>query len=530
MRSFLRSARLSVPALFLALGSSGHRSHMPFASDSVTSDTAPPPIEREFRGVWIATVGNMDWPSRPGLSTWQQQAEIVDMLNRVQAMHMNAIIFQVRPEADALYQSKLEPWSPFLTGEMGRAPEPYYDPLAFIVREAHARGIEVHAWFNPYRAKYSSSPGELSPSHVARADPSLVRKYGDYLWMDPGNPEVVERSVRAILDVVHRYDIDGIHIDDYFYPYLETDRHGRTIDFPDAAEYKRYRKHGGRLSRGDWRRDNVNKFVERIGGEIHAVKPWVRFGISPFGIWRPGYPASVRGLDSYSEIFADSRKWLESGWVDYLAPQLYWPVDRPQQSYTELLSWWVAQNHYGRHIWPGLNASLARPSEGDGRGAAELIDQIRLTRAQPGASGEVFFSMKVLDQDPDSIAEKLTDGSYSQEALVPATPWLDKRTPPAPVARERIDDDSGDLVVDLAPPTGEQRPWLWVVQSRLVDRWTTQIIPGSEVTHVLAASGAAPPLDVRVYAVGRTGNQSAAVKLPIEPIDPFGASVRIGGR
>ncbi len=476
------------------------------AQATITSnDSVPPPIAREFRGVWIATVANMDWPSRAGLSTWQQQSEMIALLDRAVAMHLNAVIFQVRPEADAMYQSDTEPWSAFLTGRMGRAPEPYYDPLAFVVREAHARGLEVHAWFNPYRALYPGSPGDASPSHVSRANPSVIRHYGAQTWMDPGDPKVTDRAIRAIVDVTKRYDIDAVHLDDYFYPYREEDRRGRTIQFPDSKEYHRYRESGGDLSLNDWRRHNVDNFVQRADAAVHATKPWVRFGISPFGIWRPGYPASVRGLDSYEEIFADARKWLRNGWVDYLAPQLYWPVGRPQQDFSSLLAWWVSQNSYSRNIWAGLNVALADDSAPRGRGAGEMLDQIRLTRAQDGASGEVFFSMNVLMRDPDSVSERIAHDSYAQQALVPASPWLDPKVPATPVIAPHLDATSGEMVIDLNPAAGEKQPWLWVVQCHTLAGWTTQIVPGSELTHLIAGRGEVSPSDVWVYAVGRTG-------------------------
>ncbi|MEO7218852.1 MAG: family 10 glycosylhydrolase [Gemmatimonadaceae bacterium] len=502
---------LSKAAVFAVLSASAS----PAAAQKVANlaDTVPPPIAREFRGAWIAAVGNIDWPSRPGLSTWQQQHELLAMLNRAVAMHMNAVIFQVRPGADALYQSDIEPWSPFLSGTMGRAPEPYYDPLAFVVREAHARGLEVHAWFNPYRALYPSSPGPVAPSHITRTDPEVIRRYGSQVWMDPGDPMVVARTTRVILDVTKRYDIDAVHIDDYFYPYRETDRRGRTIQFPDSKTYALYRRGGGTLSLDDWRRNNVDTFVEHIGEQIHAVKPWVRFGISPFGIWRPGYPASVRGLDSFVEIFADARKWLRNGWVDYLVPQLYWPIGRPQQDFSSLLAWWVSQNEYKRNIYAGLNASLADNTKGKGRGASELTDQIRLTRAQQGASGDVFFSMTNFMQDPDSVAEKITRDSYSEQALPPASPWLDAFVPGEPQAVARLDMQSGEMVLDLDPASGEKAPWLWAVQAHLVTGWSTQILPGTEDTHLLAARGERTPREVWVYAVGRTGNLSRPVRV-----------------
>lgn len=478
-----------------------------------SADTSPPPIMREFRGVWIATVTNLDWPSRTGLTTWQQQQEMIALLNRAVAMNMNAVIFQVRPEADALYQSDIEPWSPFLSGTMGRAPEPYYDPLAFVVREAHKRGLEVHAWFNPYRALHPASPGDIAPSHVSRTDPEVIRRYGSQLWMDPGDPTVVARTTKVILDVTRRYDIDAVHIDDYFYPYRETDRRGRTIQFPDSRTYALYQRSGGKLSLDDWRRNNVDTFVEHIGSEIHRVKPWVRFGVSPFGIWRPGYPASVRGLDSYVEIFADARKWLQNGWVDYMAPQIYWPVGRPQQDFSSLLSWWVAQNKFKRNIYVGLNASLAKNTPPRGRGAAEMTDEIRLTRAQAGAGGEVFFSMNVLMQDPDSVSERIARDSYAQPALAPASPWLDSSVPGTPEAIARLDMQSGEMMVDLDPADGDNAPWLWVVQAHTADGWTTRIIPGSENTHLLAGRGEKSPREVWVYAVGRTGNQSLPARV-----------------
>jgi uncharacterized lipoprotein YddW (UPF0748 family) len=473
-------------------------------------DTAPPPINREFRAAWIATVTNIDWPSRTGLSTWQQQQEMIALLDRAVAMNMNAVIFQVRPEADALYLSDYEPWSAFLSGTMGRAPEPFYDPLAFVIKEAHARGLEVHAWFNPYRALHPSSPGDVAPSHVSRTDPEVIRRYGSQLWMDPGDPAVVARTTKVILDVTRRYDIDAVHIDDYFYPYRETDRRGRTIQFPDSKTYALYRRGGGTLSLDDWRRNNVDMFVQHIGGEIHSVKPWVRFGISPFGIWRPGYPASVRGLDSFVEIFADARKWLQNGWVDYMAPQIYWPVGRPQQDFSSLLAWWASQNKFKRNLYVGLNASLANDSAPKGRGATEMTDEIGLTRAQAGAGGEIFFSMNVLMQDPDSVAERIARVSYSQPALIPATPWLDAKLPGEPQAVSRLDMQSGEMMVDFDPANGEAVPWLWVVQARTSGGWTTQIIPGTENTHLLAGRGEKSPSDVRIYAVSRTGNLSPA--------------------
>ena len=230
-----------------------------------------PPVPREFRGVWVATVSNIDWPSKPGLSVEQQQQELHDILDRAQALHLNAVIFQVRPAGDAFYESPLEPWSEYLTGQQGRAPSPKWDPLAFAVREAHARGLELHAWFNPYRARNTGGSVSMAATHIARRMPSVVKRYGTLLWMDPGDDRVREHTTRVVLDVVKRYDIDGVHIDDYFYPYRQHDRMGRLIEFPDDASYTRYRNGGGELERDDWRRQNVDRWIEGLTNGIHAV-------------------------------------------------------------------------------------------------------------------------------------------------------------------------------------------------------------------------------------------------------------------
>lgn len=480
---------------------------------SIATDTAPPPVTREFRGVWVATVDNIDWPSRPGLTTWEQQAEMIALLNKAVALRMNAVILQVRPEADAVYSSAYEPWSPFLTGEMGRAPEPFYDPLAFAVREAHARGLELHAWFNPYRALQPGSPGSTAPGHVSRERPDLVRSYGKSLWLDPGDTAVVSRSIRTVVDVVQRYDVDGVHIDDYFYPYPENDAAGRPADFPDASTWAAYQRAGGRLSRDDWRRSNVDAFIQRLSRDVHAAKPWVKFGVSPFGIWRTGNPPQIVGFDAYTKLYADARKWLQAGWVDYLTPQLYWPIAKRAQSYPVLLEWWVGQNTLGRNIWPGMYANLARETAPRGRGSVEILDQIRLTRAQTGATGNVFFSMKVFQQDPDSLNERLLRDVYTGPALVPASPWLNEPLPQRPPALARRDAASGDLVVDLAPADTVAITRLWLVQERYDYGWVTRVLPGSERVHLLAPRGVPAPLEVRIQAVNRAGALSPVTRL-----------------
>lgn len=480
------------------------------ATDSPS--TAPTPA-REFRAAWVATVANIDWPSEPGLSTAEQQAELRALLDEAVLMHFNAIILQVRPAADALYHSNLEPWSYWLTGEQGKAPEPFYDPLAFAVEEAHRRGLELHAWFNPYRAGHPTHKGSYAASHLSKSQPGIVREYGDLLWLDPGEPEAARHSLNVILDVVKRYDIDGVHLDDYFYPYPIKDEEGRDVPFPDETSWLRAVEQGTNLTRDDWRRQNVDLLVKSLYYEIKREKPWVKFGISPFGIWRPGHPPQITGFDAHDKLYADARKWLQAGWVDYFTPQLYWKISSEGQSYPILLDWWLEQNTHNRHIWPGNYTSRVGFAPDRAWSAEEIIDQIYVTRERAGATGNVHFSMQVLMKNADNLARKLAAGPYAAPALVPASPWLDTTVPGRPtLALERR---SGDAVVTMRPAEGE-RAWLWIVRTRFGDTWTTDIIPGWMQAHVLGQENTAPN-EVAVSLVHRTGNESPVVSLPIRP-------------
>ncbi len=481
------------------------------AALAVLSRTAvcqtPPAIEREFRGVWVATVANIDWPSKPGLSTWDQQRELLAILDRAAALKLNAVILQVRPGADAFYASPYEPWSQFLTGRQGRAPEPYWDPLAFAVEQAHKRGLELHAWFNPYRAAYTRD-STYARTHISQTNPEMIRKYDGFLWMDPGDTAVRRRSVRTIVDVTRRYDIDGVHIDDYFYPYPENDASGKKIDFPDSATYAKYVEHGGKLSKDDWRRDNVDRLVEALYKGVHAVKPWVKVGISPFGIWRPGNPPQIKGFDAYTEIYADSKKWLQNGWADYFAPQLYWPIAARQQSFPVLYDWWRSVNTEKRHIWPGL--ATYRIAEKGARTITpqEIIDEIDTLRARGGPTGHVHFSMKVLLTDTDSIDEKLSAAVYQHDALVPASPWLGAKKPGMPTVALTKDKATGEPMLRLTPAKGETA-WLWTVRSLSNGQWKSEVLPGWLKEHRLDAS----PERVIVQAISRTGVQGASARL-----------------
>ena len=469
-----------------------------------------PAPRRELRGVWVATVANIDWPSRPGLPTDSARAELTAIFDRAEALHLNLVVFQVRPHGDALYRSGLEPWSEYLTGAQGRAPDVDWDPLEFAVAEAHRRGMELHAWFNPYRASHPIAKSSPAATHISRTHPEVVRRYGRYLWMDPGEPLVQEHTLRVILDVVRRYDVDGIHIDDYFYPYPEKDSAGATLDFPDEPSWAHYRAGGGRLARDDWRRENVNALVRRLDHEIHRAKPWVKFGVSPFGIWRPGNPPQiVTSFDQYAMLYADARKWLREGWGDYHSPQLYWPIARTGQSYPVLLDWWVRENVRGRHLWPGNFTS--RTFEGDPVPwtANEVIGQVYVTRGRPGATGNIHFSMKAFALDKDSLSERLVREAYRDHALPPATPWLAHGRPGRPLLA--ITHDAAAPAVSLRAAGGTAPMW-WAVRARAGGRWTVDVLPAAR-----AAWTPPPGTDrVAVSAVDRLGMEGPLATLQLD--------------
>ena len=528
-----------------------------------------PPAPREFRAAWIATVANIDWPSEPGLPVEQQKAELRHMLDQAAALNLNAVIFQVRPHADALYESPHEPWSFYLTGAQGRAPDPSYDPLRFAVEEAHERGLELHAWFNPYRAGHPADTSALAPNHVGRTHPDWVRSYGDYLWLDPGVPEARAHARRVIMDVVRRYDVDGVHFDDYFYPYPS---YADGAPFPDSASWTRAKREGWTGSRDDWRRHNVNQLVQKLYASIKETDPQVKFGISPFGIWRPDHPSGTRGFDAYAELYADARKWLREGWVDYITPQLYYRTDQYGYAYPTMLRWWTEQNQHDRHVWPGLYTSRVRMAGARHWSDRHLIGQIYVARSHAEATGQVHFSMQALMPLPDSVLvhagtdsaavapiadtvsadtviaageavdSVLVDSSaadsvsvlrsqpgprhlretarllnrlptepYADPALVPASPWLDEEPPDRPVltVRERTD----HLVLTMEPAGPQSVRW-WVVRWRRGAEWTIDVVPGPQRTYQLARGRPATwPDVVAVSAVDRAGNEGAAIVL-----------------
>jgi uncharacterized lipoprotein YddW (UPF0748 family) len=467
---------------------------MIFAADGTIY---PPPPAREFRAAWIATVANIDWPSKPGLSVAQQKAELIALLDRAAQLHLNAVFFQVRSVCDAVYASPLEPWSEYLTGVQGSMPQPFYDPLAFAITEAHRRGLELHAWFNPFRAAHPQSKSPPALNHVTRTHPGIVRHYGSQTWLDPGDPEAQTRAINAVLDVVKRYDVDGVVFDDYFYPYPEKNRAGVTLDFPDDASWKKYGVPTG-LSRDDWRRANVNRFVQKVAPAIKVEKPWVQFGVSPFGIWRPGVPAGIspRALDAYGRLYADAWFWLASGWVDYLAPQLYWPIAQREESFPALLQWWRAQNVKGRHVFAGLNdAAVGKTFSTD-----EIPRQIQAVRTQTSNGGEVHYHLRSLTENPALAAAVRAE--YAPPALVPASPWIAASPPLKP--KLAVDTGSHSAHVRWENSGGEPPRW-WLLQSRANGIWTTQVFPGGQTDCQLDND---LPDAIAIRAVNRLGNLS----------------------
>jgi len=485
----------------------------------------PPRLEprREFRGVWVATVKNIDWPSKPGLGVAEQQREWLALVDQAQALKLNAIILQVRPGCDALYPSKLEPWSAWLSGRMGVAPSPAYDPLAFAIKTAHERGLELHAWFNPFRAGLLNAAGQLDAvdsRHVSVTHPQWVRRYGSHLWLDPGESAAQAHSLAVIEDVVRRYPVDGVHIDDYFYPYPETLQggSGKKLPFPDDITYERYAKQGGNLVRADWRRENVNRFVETLYRRVKQVRPAVKVGISPFGIWRPRYPAQIVGMDQYEEIYADPRLWLHKGWLDYLAPQLYWSIENPDQSFPVLLDWWREQNVHGRHIWPGLFTSRVRDTGPAAFDARQIDYQIRWTRLKVPDAGHIHFSARAFLEKAGGLNERLQTQVYAEPALVPASDWLGGAPVPRPHASvtRRLFDNTTEVSWRIDEPA---RARWWVVQRLRQGRWQTDIQPALN-NRVILEESTMPQILVLtgVNPLGQMGNP-LSIRFQFEKVD-----------
>ncbi len=457
-------------------------------------------VSREFRAAWVASVYNIDWPSRKGLSAASQKAELRRLLDQAQQMKLNAIIFQVRPHADALYRSKYEPWSHWLTGTMGK--NPGYDPLKYCIQEAHARGVEVHAWFNPFRALPNASMA-TSSDHITKRKPGVIRPFRNMKWMDISDPFASRRATAVIMDVVSRYDVDGIHLDDYFYPYPQVDQAGRAKqNFPDQKNYNRYRRQGGRADLHAWRRGHVDRFVSNLYTSIKSKKPHVRFGISPFGIWQPGYPRGIEAsINAYHHLAADSRKWLSKGWVDYLSPQLYWRNQPRKQSYSALLSWWRKQGR--RPVWPGIATDRINSKVDPGRPASEIWKQVDLSRTiDRNWVGHIHWSMKSLMQNRGGVKTGLMKNAYAEPALVPPMPWLSQSKPPT-VRQVNAARSSQGTQISWSPPRRDLR---FAVQTLQRGAWRTVSVLPARTSRVMVSGS---PEAIAVSSVDRFGSVSS---------------------
>ncbi len=400
--------------------------------------------KRELRGAWIATVTNIDWPTAPGLSVSQQQSQLISILDQLKSMGINAVFFQIRSESDAMYESNIEPWSYWLTGKQGMAPSPLYDPLQFAIQEAHKRGMELHAWFNPYRALRDTTQSYDSPdpSHVTVKHPDWILLDGSTKYLNPGLQQVRDYVTSVFMDVVRRYDIDGIHIDDYFYPY-------NPITYQDTATFRLYNR--GITNIADWRRDNVNLLIKEIHDSVNAVKPQIKWGVSPFGIWQPNYPKGITGLNAYNVLYANSIAWLQQRTIDYIAPQLYWP-NGGGQDYAKLMPWWAdSTSSNDRHLYVGQAAYQITSWP-----AGEMEHQIRQNRSNGKVAGSIFFSTNSLTGNLGHIADSLEQSYYRYPALVPQMSWKNTTPPNSPsnLKYDQIAASPAELQWDVPAPTG----------------------------------------------------------------------------
>lgn len=389
--------------------------------------------KREFRGIWIATVNNLDWPSKPGLTVEQQKKELLSILNQLAALHFNAVIFQIRPAGDAFYASQTEPWSMWLTGTPGKAPEGNWDPLKFIIEECHQRGMELHAWMNPFRLSQNLVT-DYADKSVAKKHPEWVVTYGNKQYLDPGIPQVRQYLNNVVAEVVRKYDVDAIHFDDYFYPYPIA-----GLPFPDQQSFESNNFGYTSTQLEQWRRDNVDNIIEMLSKTIKSIRPTVKFGISPFGVWKnydektvPEGSVTKAGNTNYDNLYADVIKWQEKGWIDYMIPQLYWEIGHPTVDFITLANWW-SDRSFGHHVYVGH--ALYKLVEG--RSAAwknpeELPEQILITRRMKNMEGSAYFRMKFLEMNPLGFTDRLKNDIYKDFALLPTMDWLDNKAPQTP--------------------------------------------------------------------------------------------------
>ncbi|MFI9722385.1 glycoside hydrolase family 10 protein [Streptomyces sp. NPDC052396] len=374
--------------------------------------------KREFRGMWAATVANIDWPSRPGLAPDRQRAELLALYRAALDRRLNAVLLQIRPTADAFWPSRHEPWSEYLTGTQGR--DPGWDPLAFAVREAHHHGLQLHGWFNPYRVANHTDPSRLAPGHPVRRHPDWAVPYGGKLYYNPGLPEVRHFVEDAMLDAVRRYDLDGVHFDDYFYPYPVAGQ-----EFADAEAYRRHGR--GFPGRAAWRRDNIDRLVHEMHRRIKALKPEVRFGVSPFAVWRnrttdPRGSNTRAGVQTYDDLYADTRGWVRKGWIDYIVPQIYWHIGNAAADYAVLVPWWartVRGTGVQLYIGEALYRQGAAGQPAPWQDPAELSRHLTLDRRHREVSGNVYFSATQVVTDPVGAMARVVRDHYPHRARPP---------------------------------------------------------------------------------------------------------------
>jgi uncharacterized lipoprotein YddW (UPF0748 family) len=381
--------------------------------------------KNEFRAVWIATVANIDWPKTNTDAVEKQKTDFIEILDTYKKLNYNAVIVQIRSSGEAFYPTDLAPWSRYLTGKEGKAPSPYYDPLEWMITEAHARGFELHAWLNPYRATMDTKTEHLSPNHDYKKHTNWMIKHGETgkekFYYDPGLPEVQDHLVKIVLEVVDKYDVDAIHFDDYFYPYRVA---GKT--FNDKASYDKY---NNGLKIEDWRRANVDTLVKRVSHTIKDCKPWVQFGISPFGVWRnksadPKGSDTDAGQTNYDDLYADPMVWMENKWIDYIVPQLYWSLGHPKVSYSKLLKWW-SENSKNTAIYIGNGTyKVNNDSDKNWNNPYEISNQIDITRTYKNVQGNAFFSAKWLINKNLNVAQLLKENQYKYPALPYVVPNL----------------------------------------------------------------------------------------------------------
>jgi uncharacterized lipoprotein YddW (UPF0748 family) len=408
----------------------------------------------EFRAVWLTTVGNYDWPFSSNDPPDKQQRDLIGLLDQLKAMNFNAILFHTRTKGDAFYKSDLEPWSEYLTGLQGRPQNPIWDPLEFLVNEGHKRGMEVHAWINPFRAYSASSSAFRDVLHVSNQHPEWMLKVGGSVIINPGIPAARTFVLDVLTDIIKRYDIDGIHYDDFFYPYDDI-----TKNNEDNATYLQYGKADGFGSITTWRLYNVNMFVKGLNERIQALKPHLKHGVSPFGIWRSGNPSGISGLSSVDVLFCDAPTWMELKWIDYLTPQLYWKIGG-SQDYKALVNWWLTKMN-GRHLYPGLalyRASAETAGTGTVFAESEVPNQVRYNRANKVLGEAYFRTLSLTTYSSKTYADTLKKSLYRYPALTPIMDFKDKTAPNPPQNLDYLMGTNGDPLISWAKPVTTTKP------------------------------------------------------------------------